>query len=159
MGYQLNKCLSPIFLYQALEFLKSFFFDNMWMSNFIVSSGGFTINLPSCINTNKDITQTIYKSSSIGDTSSDPSSHSILPFVKSLRSVAFNITGISKHKTDSSNSLSIVKYHSNLNTCLLCNPGKFCVKCGVGHNVLTLQHSSHCRSPLLQIVTKCSICK
>ena len=129
---QLIHCLGPILLHQAPTTL---FFDNVWASNTISSTAGFTIVLSFSIITNNCRSRTTHVSYSFENACPEPSSHCCLVSVK----VVFPITHKSKQTNGSSDSSGPFKYYSHLNTYFPRQPWEFFAKCSDGHNVLTLK--------------------
>ncbi|GBL78947.1 hypothetical protein AVEN_48915-1 [Araneus ventricosus] len=137
LGCQLSHCRVPILLYQAGQSPTSYFFDDAWTTNILVSTAGVTVIYPLYMDTNTtaDCEQPTNCAVSVILV---PSLQAITfcPLSNSLRSAAFPITRKSKCKNDCLTSPAAVKYHSHLTTC---HPDKFIEKCGDGHNVLARQ--------------------
>ena len=82
LDYQMSPYLIPMSTYYVGQSLTSFFFDDSWTTNDLVSTASFTIIYPFFINTNNSRLQTIYQIFSCRDTCSKFLDHCNLPMKK-----------------------------------------------------------------------------
>lgn len=138
LGYQLNRCVAPILIFQAGKSL-TFFFSLMTDTHptpcrrLIISPTlfhfGYVLTTIRHEQTTSRAVQVILSRRAI----------EFSPLSKSLRSAAYIIKSISQRENDSRDSLAEVKYLSHLITFSPRHPIGFFVKLKEGHNVLAIR--------------------
>ena len=141
MDCQLSHCLALVLLYSTGQSPMTFFFDNMWMSNTMLSTD-FTIIHPLYVNTNNCRLQTTHESKWTHKQFWKCLFQAFEPLHSSFYQSSLNLQPFPSHtkaNDGSSDFPAPFKYQFHLIMYLPHHPGEFIAKCWGGHNVLALE--------------------